>query len=159
MSNDQRWWQTLPGMMTAGAAIITAVGGLLAILLQYGVIDPDGKPKPLPDGPGPQTTALPQPVTTPPAALTSPQLKLSKYQVRIGETYFATASGFLPGENVRFSWTGPTNGEMCVVRTDSSGSTTCGGIVKDPPGTYVITAIGEESRRTASADLIIQPGS
>jgi len=34
----QRWWQTLPGMLTAGAALITALTGLLAVLLQNGVI-------------------------------------------------------------------------------------------------------------------------
>jgi hypothetical protein len=32
------WWQTLPGVLTAIAALITAVGGLLAVLVQTGVI-------------------------------------------------------------------------------------------------------------------------
>jgi hypothetical protein len=68
MSNDQRWWQTLPGMLTAGAAIITAVGGLLAILLQHGIIAGDGKPNAPSDVAGPQTTEATQPVRTPPAA-------------------------------------------------------------------------------------------
>jgi hypothetical protein len=32
------WWQTLPGVLTAIAALITAVAGLLAVLLQTGVL-------------------------------------------------------------------------------------------------------------------------
>lgn len=32
------WWATLPGILTALAAIITAVGGLLAVLGQQGVL-------------------------------------------------------------------------------------------------------------------------
>jgi len=35
---SQSWWQTLPGILTATAAILTAVSGLLAILFQNGVI-------------------------------------------------------------------------------------------------------------------------
>ncbi len=34
----QSWWQTLPGILTGAAAAITAVTGLLAILVQQGVI-------------------------------------------------------------------------------------------------------------------------
>ena len=42
MSNDQDsqgkgWWQTLPGMLTAGAGIITAITGLLLALNQTGM--------------------------------------------------------------------------------------------------------------------------
>jgi len=42
MSNDQDsqskgWWQTLPGMLTAGAGIITAITGLLLALNQTGL--------------------------------------------------------------------------------------------------------------------------
>jgi hypothetical protein len=32
------WWHTLPGVLTAIAALITAVGGLVAVLIQTGVI-------------------------------------------------------------------------------------------------------------------------
>jgi hypothetical protein len=35
---SQNWWQTLPGMLTAAAAILTAITGLLATLFQYGII-------------------------------------------------------------------------------------------------------------------------
>jgi hypothetical protein len=36
---SQSWWHTLPGVITAIAALITAVGGLVAVLIQTGVID------------------------------------------------------------------------------------------------------------------------
>jgi hypothetical protein len=35
----QRWWQTIPGILTAAAAIITAVTGLIVALQQAGVFD------------------------------------------------------------------------------------------------------------------------
>jgi hypothetical protein len=50
------------------------------------------------------------------------RLVLSTSRVAIGDTYFANASGFSPGENVQFSWTGPTNGMMGVFTADSSGA-------------------------------------
>ena len=34
----QSWWHPLPGMLTGAAAAITAVTGLLVILVQQGVI-------------------------------------------------------------------------------------------------------------------------
>lgn len=37
------WWTTLPGVLTATAAIITAFSGLVAILVQNGVIGQKGK--------------------------------------------------------------------------------------------------------------------
>lgn len=85
-----------------------------------------------------------------------PQLTLSTCQVRIGETYIATASGFSPGESVRFSWTGPTNGVMGAFPADQTGTRVHGGILeKDPPGTYAIFATGMTSRRTTTAGLVV----
>ena len=43
---DKGFWQTAPGVITAVAALITAVGGLLAVLLQTGVIGGDSSPAP-----------------------------------------------------------------------------------------------------------------
>jgi len=49
------FWHTVPGILTAVAAVITAVGGLLAVLLQLGIIS--GSPKPASvTGQGPQVT-------------------------------------------------------------------------------------------------------
>jgi hypothetical protein len=38
------FWRTAPGVLTAVAALITAVGGLLAVLLQLGIISASPKP-------------------------------------------------------------------------------------------------------------------
>jgi hypothetical protein len=38
------WWSTLPGILTAAAAVITALSGLLAILAQNGVFGESNKP-------------------------------------------------------------------------------------------------------------------
>ncbi len=84
----------------------------------------------------------------------STRLVLSTSQVKVGDTYSATASGFSPREGVRFSWAGPTNGVMDVFPADLAGDATPGGILeKDPPGHYTIVATGLTSRRTASAGL------
>jgi hypothetical protein len=37
------WWQTLPGILTATAGIITALTGLLVVLYQAGLFQPGGK--------------------------------------------------------------------------------------------------------------------
>ena len=92
------------------------------------------------------------------------RLMLSKSQVALGDTYFATASGFSPGENLRFVWTGQTagqtNGVMGVFPADSNGSKSHGPIVeRDPLGNYTITVTGLTSRRSAPAGLqVVQPG-
>jgi actin-like ATPase involved in cell morphogenesis len=93
------------------------------------------------------------------------RLTLSKSQVALGDSYFATASGFSPGENLRFFWTGQTagqtNGVMGVFPADSNGSTSHGPIIeRDPLGNYTITVTGLTSKRTASAGLeVVPPGS
>ncbi|MGA9693406.1 MAG: hypothetical protein WBR33_18590 [Pseudonocardiaceae bacterium] len=67
---------------------------------------------------------------------TTAQLVLSPSQVRSGNTYFTTASGFSPSEIVQFSWVGPTHGTMgAAPPVDSGGNATDGPIVEsDPPG-------------------------
>jgi len=86
------------------------------------------------------------------------QLMLSTSQVAIGDTYFVTAWGFAPGEDVRFSWTGPSNGQMGVLPADPNGITSPGPVLeRDPPGHYTITATGLTSGSTDSAQLEIVP--
>jgi hypothetical protein len=60
---------------------------------------------------------------------------------------------------VRFSWTGPTNGEMGTFPADSSGNTGVRGpiVEKDPPGSYRIIATGLGSGRVVSAPLQVLP--
>lgn len=102
--------------------------------------------------------SVPVPQPAGPQISTAARLVLSTTQVKIGDTYSVTASGFSPGEGVQVSWTGPTNGVMGVFPADLGGSMAHGGIVeKDPPGRYSIIAIGQTSRRIASAELIVQP--
>jgi len=43
-SKSGGWWQTLPGILTAVAAIITAVAGLIIALHQTGILGGGGKP-------------------------------------------------------------------------------------------------------------------
>jgi hypothetical protein len=87
------------------------------------------------------------------------RLKLSSCQAKIGDRYTATASGFEPGENIRFSWTGPTNGVMGIFPADAAGAGSHGeNLTKNPTGTYTITATGLRSGRIASAGLQVLPG-
>lgn len=88
------------------------------------------------------------------------RLMLSTSQVKFDDVYSAAAVGFLPGEGVRFSWTGSTAGLMGDFAADSSGNATHSGIHEvDPPGSYTIIATGLTSGRTASAGLeVLQPG-
>ncbi len=86
-------------------------------------------------------------------------LMLSTSPVTVGDTYFATAWGFSPGEDVRFSWTGPSNGEMGVFPADPGGRTSTDPIFeRDPPGHYTVTVTGLTSRRTTSAELQVVTG-
>jgi hypothetical protein len=92
---------------------------------------------------------------------TVPRLELSTTQVKKGDNYSVTASGFEPGEDVQFLWTGPTCGKMAPSPpVDLGGRTTLGGIVEnDPPGDYTIVAIGLKSKLTAFLPgLVVQPG-
>jgi actin-like ATPase involved in cell morphogenesis len=88
------------------------------------------------------------------------ELKLSTARVKIGDIYFATASGFSPGEKVRFSWVGPSTGVMGEFPADSAGSAPHGPVLeRDPPGEYTIIATGLTSGRRASTGLVVlQPG-
>ena len=38
MSQQKSFWSTIPGILTGIAAVVTAIGGLLAILFQAGII-------------------------------------------------------------------------------------------------------------------------
>jgi hypothetical protein len=49
-SGSKVWWQTLPGLLTAGAAIITAIGGLLVAIHQTGLFDRSPQPPALTQG-------------------------------------------------------------------------------------------------------------
>jgi serine/threonine-protein kinase len=88
------------------------------------------------------------------------RLVLSTSQVAIGGAYLVAASGFSSGEDVRFSWTGPSDGVMGAFPADSGGNSSPGPVLeRDPPGIYTITATGLTSGRIASTELqVVQPG-
>lgn len=62
------WWQTLPGVLTGIAAVITAVGGLVAVVHQSGLFGREA-PRPASTGPRPQNqvvaSASPAPAEAP----------------------------------------------------------------------------------------------
>ncbi len=71
------WWQTLPGLLTASAGIITAVTGLLVAVHQTGIFNRSSQPAPqaqtephtIPDGPHPiQSPGAIAPATGTPVA-------------------------------------------------------------------------------------------
>jgi hypothetical protein len=85
-------------------------------------------------------------------------LALSTSRVAIGEQYYATATGFTPGERITFAWTGPTTGVMGTFPTDGTGAYRQGPILeRDPPGHYRITATGESPGSTVAVDLDVLP--
>ncbi len=102
----------------------------------------------------PAGTPTAAPGTSAPAVAGTPRLVLTTGQVAFGDSYYLTATGFTPGEDVRLSWTGPTSGIMDAVPADANGVRNHGPVIeRDPPGEYVIIATGMSSGRTAEARL------
>jgi hypothetical protein len=91
---------------------------------------------------------------TPSALGVQPRVVLTNTEVKGGETYSVTASGFIPGEIVQLTWTGATRGTMGSGPADPAGVHTMGPVVeRDPPGNYEIIATGLQSGRTAKTPL------
>ena len=68
------WWQTMPGVLTALAALITALSGFAALLFQYGVLGTKNEPVPS-QNPG-QPPAVSAPVSTEPASVANAPLPM-----------------------------------------------------------------------------------
>lgn len=85
-SGARSWWATLPGVLTALAALITAVGGVLALLAQQGIW-PDKSGKPV--------------AAAAPAA--APTLSLSPPAANVAATPSAAATSASTGSVVRES--------------------------------------------------------
>ena len=47
-SNPQPWWQTIPGILTASAAVITAITGLVVAIKQSHTLQSSPAPTPTP---------------------------------------------------------------------------------------------------------------
>jgi hypothetical protein len=87
---SQTWWQTIPGILTATAAIITAVTGLLIALYQVGVFDGRGRVEPKP----PITSANPpdKPTPVPPPQETTDVLRSDVDEIA-GYTWISDGPG------------------------------------------------------------------
>lgn len=57
----QGFWRSVPGVLTVAAGLITAIGGILAILLQVGVIGGDERPAPPAQAPPGSTASVGEP--------------------------------------------------------------------------------------------------
>jgi hypothetical protein len=93
-SESKGWWQTLPGLLTAAAGIITAITGLLVAVHQTGLFDRTSHP-PAQTQTQPQTNADPaQPSPSAPAnASTSRTLALPENsEVRSGQAVYKLLS-------------------------------------------------------------------
>lgn len=109
------WWQTLPGILTATAGIITAVTGLLVVLYNAGVFQPGGKDS------SPTYTA--SPVTGPDAEPAQPGQSSDKPAGRGGESSVKDLAGKGPGTKAadparRINLLSPENGVQLLVATN-----------------------------------------
>jgi hypothetical protein len=66
MNEKKSFWETLPGVVTAIAGLLTAVGSVIGILYQVGVMGPPKEPNHTPL-PAPYYTALSMPIPEHPA--------------------------------------------------------------------------------------------
>ncbi|TVL97301.1 MAG: hypothetical protein CV087_22525 [Candidatus Brocadia sp. WS118] len=84
------WWQTIPGILTGIAAIITALGGLIAVLYQSGVFGEKSSPAAPVKEPA-ETHSKPSSVTPsnePHTAISQDSLSPESKQVRAGHYIF-----------------------------------------------------------------------
>ena len=103
MADDTKpsgFWQTVPGILTAVAAMITAIAGLLIALYQAGLLSPKSPPS---NAESPNAAAL----ATPAPAQSKPSLEAEKDRVDISGTWhdaYGTVFYFRQdGERVEFN--------------------------------------------------------
>ncbi len=102
-SKPQKWWQTLPGILTAVAAIITAVTGLVIALNQAGVFSGTSKT----GSPSPTPTSSP-PIATPALSAEGAALSVSELEQRLKDINIALSTGTPEdADRVRGYFTGP----------------------------------------------------
>jgi hypothetical protein len=106
------WWQTLPGILTATAGIITAVTGLLVVLYNAGVFQPAAKNSP--------PTYTPSPVREPDATPAQPGQTSNKPagagQVR--ESAVENLSAKASDQPRRINLLAPENGVQLLVASN-----------------------------------------
>jgi hypothetical protein len=85
-------------------------------------------------------------------------LTLSKTTVADGSTYVAYGSGFAAGEQVQFTWTGPSSGTIGTEPADDRGNVSIVVSENAAPGDYTIIATGLSSGWSAAASLQVTSG-
>lgn len=102
-SDSKGWWQTLPGILTAGAAFLTAIGGLLVAIHQTGFFNRSPQPAPQTQSASRPTGASPSPIdagnavtNASPGATVSRPLHLPEItEARSGDSVFELVSARL----------------------------------------------------------------
>ena len=98
------WWQTIPGILTATAAIITAVTGLIVALHQVGIFDGEKqkapqndaiKPPKMAESPAAPPPSTPKPSPTSQGAPTYPVILSAGNEVRVGDFIYKILSARL----------------------------------------------------------------
>jgi hypothetical protein len=94
-----RWWQTMPGMLTAAAGVITAVAGLVAALHQTGLVGGIDKSGPAQVA---VTPSQPSPPLSKAAAAKDSQSRLTASPTRLQGAINDYAVSFPGGTEVKF---------------------------------------------------------
>jgi hypothetical protein len=83
------WWQTLPGILTGIAAVISALGGMLAVVYQSGILE-EKSSLPTPVKESPEAASTPSTVTpsSEPPESRNEGLSTEPEQVRVGHYVF-----------------------------------------------------------------------
>src|SRR5262245_49706019 len=109
MAEDQKWWQTVPGILTATAATVTAVTGLIVALHQAGVLGghvphADSGARTSQEATAPPPVAVSPPKTTTPAAaapgVQQPVKLAAGAEVRVGRAVYKILATQLEPYNV-----------------------------------------------------------
>jgi RNA polymerase sigma-70 factor (ECF subfamily) len=102
-SKEKSFWTTLPGILTGLAAVITAVGGLLAVLATGGVIGGKSEPTPVPTAAESQVKGLRVVQTTPESGAANVDPSLDEIVIAFSDavkqnswSFVATAEGETP---------------------------------------------------------------
>jgi hypothetical protein len=75
--SPQGWWSTLPGLLTASATAITAIGGLIAILGQQGLLHRSAPTAPAVVASAPADVAAPAAASTPVVAAAAKDVSIT----------------------------------------------------------------------------------